>query len=71
MQERIVNQVSHLDHPCKATTPYYASMPGTTRVREKNLVAAIHNYEEWHTYAPFKGSAGSGTSGRLGQGTAG
>jgi len=35
-------------------------------------VAAIHDHEEWHNYTLFKGSAGSGTSGRLGgQGTAG
>ncbi len=60
-------QTSH----ARATTPYYASTPGTTRSRETNFVAAVRNDEEWHYYTPFKGSAGSGTSGRLVQGTAG
>jgi hypothetical protein len=44
---------------------------GDGRSRETNFVAALHNHEEWHNYTLFKGSAGSGTSGQLGQGTAG
>jgi len=76
-QERLVKQISDSDQSCTGNNAILRENAGNNkeqgdeRSRATNFVVALHNHEAWHNYAPFKGSAGSGTSGRLGQGSAG
>ena len=76
-QERLVKQISDSDQSCTGNTRHITQESrqqqgaGRRTEQETNFVAALHNHEEWHNYTLFKGSAGSGTSGQLGQGTAG